>query len=290
MTAGRQRLVLDRAFGTGGWCYQRSRAAIDPSSTLTAEQPSGHPPGPRFQITGVNVGHGLDRVGDAMTDADVRAAIAASPFRDLSPELIGELTTGARRVGVGGGATIHREGETEPHLLLVVGGLVRVYVSAPDGRTMTVRYCRRGALIGTATLFAYGATRLFTIQTVSDSELLRLRSAIVRELADRDVHVAGALLAESSERALSFVAELSCNAFATVRQRLARHLLDLASDHRRGLELVAPITQQELAEAIGTVREVVVRELRQLRQEGVVRTGRHGITIQDPERLFGAAN
>ena len=41
--------------------------------------------------------------------------------------------------------------------------------------------------------------------------------------------------------------------------------------------------------ATGTVREVVVRVLRELRQEGVVHTGPHGITIVDPERLFGAA-
>ena len=102
------------------------------------------------------------------------------------------------------------------------------------------------------------------------------------------MRVAQALLSETSERVLSFVAEISGNAFATVRQRLARHLLDLASERRRGPELVARLTQQELADAVGTAREVVVRVLRELRAEGVVETGRHGITIRDPEALFGS--
>ncbi len=223
-------------------------------------------------------------------DADVRAAIAASKLGVLSPELIAALTAEARRVRVPAGTTIHREGESEPHLELVVRGLVRAHVSATDGRTMTVRYCRKGALVGVATLFAANADRPFAVQALSESELLRLRPAVVRRLADRDVQVAGALLAETSERVLSFVEELSGNAFATVRQRLARHLLDLASQRQRGPDLIAPLTQQELADAIGTVREVVVRVLRELREEGVVETGRHGIAIRDPERLFGSSD
>lgn len=224
-----------------------------------------------------------------MIDADARAAIDLSPLRDLSPELISELTADGRRIRIPAGATIHHEGEAAPHLELVLSGLVRVHVSAHDGRTMTVRYCRRGALIGVATLYVR-AERPFAIQALSESELLRLRPATIRRLADRDVRVARALLAETSERVLAFIAELSGNAFATVRQRLSRHLLDLAAERQRGPELIVPVTQQELADATGTVREVVVRILRELRAEGVVRTGRHGITIRDPERLFGAAD
>jgi CRP/FNR family transcriptional regulator len=222
-----------------------------------------------------------------MFDDDVRTAIEASPFRDLPPDMIVGLTTDARRVRIPARATVHHEGEAEPHLELVLGGLVRAYVSAPDGRTMTVRYCRAGDLMGVATLYADAKDRPFAIQALSDSELLRLQPTIVRGLADRDVRVAAALLAETSERVLTFVAELSGNAFATVRQRLSRHLLDLASERQQGPDLVAPLRQQELADAIGTVREVVVRVLRELREEGVVETGRHGITIHDPERLFG---
>ena len=78
----------------------------------------------------------------------------------------------------------------------------------------------------------------------------------MRRAAERDVRVARALLDELSERVLSFVVEIP-SAFATVRQRVARHLLDLASERQRGSELVASIGQQDLADAVGTVREVV---------------------------------
>ena len=63
-----------------------------------------------------------------------------------------------------------------------------------------------------------------------------------------------------SERALSFVYEIPGSAFATVRQRVAN--------------------------AVGTVREVVVRVLRELRQDGLVRTERDRIVLLEPARLI----
>jgi CRP/FNR family transcriptional regulator, cyclic AMP receptor protein len=218
------------------------------------------------------------------------AAIAASALGTLTSDTITALVEDARKIAIPAGTTIHHEGEIAPHLELVLHGLVRVCVSSPDGRMMTVRYCRRGALIGVATLFASGGGWPFSIQAVTASELLRFRPATVRAASDRDVRVARALLKETSERVVSFVEELSGSAFATVRQRLARHLLDLVSEHQQGPDLVARLTQQELADAIGSVREVVVRVLRELREDDIVRTGRDGIRILDPEKLLRTAD
>jgi CRP-like cAMP-binding protein len=49
--------------------------------------------------------------------------------------------------------------------------------------------------------------------------------------------------------------------------------------------LVARVNQQALADAVGSVREVVVRTLRELREEGTIRTSRDGIRILRPEAL-----
>jgi CRP/FNR family transcriptional regulator, cyclic AMP receptor protein len=66
------------------------------------------------------------------------------------------LLMGSTRMRVPAGSVTHWEGEPDPHLELVVSGVVRVFVTAPDGRTMTVRYCRPGALIGVMSLFTAG--------------------------------------------------------------------------------------------------------------------------------------
>ena len=218
-----------------------------------------------------------------------------SHLRELPPEVLDELLAGSTRMTVPAGSVTHWEGEPEPHLELVLAGVVRVFVTARDGRTMTVGYCRPGALIGVMSLFATGFAMPATTQALVDAEVLRISATVARGMGTRDLRVARAFLGELSERALSFVYEIPGGAFATVRQRVARHLLDLASarvgeqpapDHRAGRELTVQVSQQELANAVGTVREVVVRVLRDLRQDGVVRTERDRIVLLEPARLI----
>jgi CRP/FNR family transcriptional regulator len=225
----------------------------------------------------------------APADDRIQAAFAASHLRGLPSGIIEELLDGARRQKAAAGETLRRVGEGERHVELVVEGVVRVHVSAPDGRTLTARYCRTGALIGVLSLYAEPFVMPVTTQAVVDSELVVIRPAVIRRLADRDIRVARALLLELSERAAAFAAEIGGSAFSSIRQRVARHLLDLATHRQRGSELVAQVSQQELADAVGTVREVVVRTLRELRHDGVLETRRGGITIVAPDQLLAEA-
>ncbi len=226
-------------------------------------------------------------LSDAVLDADVRAALDESRLGSLPPAVLQALVADAHELSIPAGSVVHRAGHDAGHLELVVSGLVRVYVTASDGRTMTVRYCRAGALIGAASLFTAPFALPATIQTVTDTSVLALRASLVRRAADRDVRVARALVDELSERVLAFVAEIPATAFASIRQRVARHLLDLASESQTGSALVARVGQHELAAAAGTSREVVVRALRELRDDGLIRTSRGAIELLQPERLAG---
>jgi CRP/FNR family transcriptional regulator, cyclic AMP receptor protein len=222
-------------------------------------------------------------------DPDLLAAVGASHLRELPPEVLDELFAGAVRANIPAGSVTHREREDAPYLELVLAGVIRVFVTAPDGRTMTIRYCRPGELLGAMSLFSTEFSEPATKQALGDAELLKMSSAKVRDVAERDMRVARVFLTELSERARNFAYEISGNAFASVRQRVARQLLDLAStrpfEGRRDGELAVQVTQQDLAAAAGTVREVVVRALRQLREGGVVRTERDRIIIFNPALL-----
>lgn len=225
-------------------------------------------------------------------DVGLRRAIAVSHLRALPERTLDGLLARAVRTRIPEGGVFHREGEGLPHLELVISGLVRVFIHAPDGRTMTVRYCRPGGLIGVMSLFTSNFAMPATVQALVETDLLRLPPDSVRRSAETDVRVARAFLGEQSERAIQFLSELPGSAFATVRQRVARHLLDLASEVQRTTqgsrpsELVAHISQRELADAVGTVREVVVRVLRDFRESGTIRTERDRIAIVDPAALI----
>ena len=242
-------------------------------------------------------GTAADGGRDRIADLPVRRAIAASQLGGLPLALLGELLADNSRILVPAGAITHREGDTGAHLELVVSGLLKFLVTAPDGRTITVRYCRRGSLMGVASLFAQHFTLPAGAVALTDVDLLRLSPMRARSAAARELPVAQAFLRELSERALGYLAEIPESAFASVRQRVARHLLALAAGEdgdRSALPAVSPelavhTTQQELAAAVGSVREVIVRILHELRAEGIVRTERDRILLVEPLRLAEVA-
>ena len=96
----------------------------------------------------------------------------------------------------------------------------------------------------------------------------------------------GWLLArEVTQRLYDTIEAVADRAFGSLRQRVARHLLDLATGHEDG-SLVAPITQQELAEAVGSARPAVAKVIAELRQLGLVATASPGIAILDAEGMY----
>lgn len=223
-------------------------------------------------------------------DDGVAAALAVSSLSRLPGPVIDRLLTRGRLVRVPAGSLTHREGETAEHLELVVDGLIRAFLTAPDGRSLTMRYARRGALIGVVSMYATGFRMPVGMQAVVDAVVLRLSPEVVRRVAAVDRSVADALMRELADRALSYIHEIHDGAFTSVRQRVARHLLDLASQESRinrgqSTVLAVEASQRELAESVGSVREVVVRVLRDFREMGVISTHPDHIDILDPLRL-----
>jgi CRP/FNR family cyclic AMP-dependent transcriptional regulator len=239
-------------------------------------------------------------------EPDVRAAIERSTLRLLPADRLEALLADAVAVELPRGGPYHSNG-TQPPPGMVLSGLIRVYLAAPDGRTLTIRYARQGALLGIAPFFS-------PIQTigggsaVAASRVLLFRPTTLVHLARTDIAIATTFLAEVSERSVRFSAEIGAASFLSLRQRVVRHLLDV-SDISPGSGLPAPgpaqptfvdpgaagvegappiieISQQELADAVGSLREVVVRILRDLRDDGLIETARIGIRLTDPARLY----
>ena len=83
---------------------------------------------------------------------------------------------------------------------------------------------------------------------------------------------------------------LAHNVFAPIRARVARFLLDVAVEDRATGRIVATTSHQDVAAAIGTVREVVARTLRTFRNEGLTETSNAGIVLTDIEAMLRVAD
>jgi CRP/FNR family transcriptional regulator, cyclic AMP receptor protein len=216
-------------------------------------------------------------------DLEVRVALARSHFAALPEEVLTRLTAGAMRVDFPAEAELIAPG-TKPRLLLLVSGLAKTYLVAQNGRQATVRYARTGDILASVAVYDL-KPNLPGSRTLTPTAVLIFNLDAVRALATSDVRVANVFNVEMAERLRAYFAELAGTTFASLRERVIRHLLDVASEQQRGPNLVARLSQQDLADAVGSVREVVARVLGKLREDGLVRTGAGGIELVDPARL-----
>lgn len=212
----------------------------------------------------------------------LREAISRSFIGGLPDRAVEQLTVDAVRLDIPSGATFYRDAD-EPRAGIVVSGLIRVFMTSSEGRQVTVRYARPGDVLGVAV--TVGGPASVSVQAITDSTVGMLNVRTLERLGRSDPAVAWAIAEELNRRLSDTLDELAGNAFLTLRGRVARHLLDLAAQRQSGHRLVAPVTQQELADAVASVREVVTRVLGQLRDEGLIETGRDEIVVLEPGRL-----
>ena len=188
------------------------------------------------------------------------------------------------------GEHLNREGLPIAYVTLVVSGLVRVFRTSEDGRQVTMRYLSRGDIGGVPTIFHTGPLAVGS-QALVDTAVIRFRSDDWRKAAEEDPRVGLALAHHLSDLLGIFQESAITNAFGSVRRRVVWHLLDIATRQASDGELVAHVTQQQLADATASVREVVQRVIGELVREGAIATERGTIAILDPIRLseHGAA-
>ena len=201
----------------------------------------------------------------------------------LSPAIAAELIEGAPSVYYPPGSIIFSAGNGTT-AALVVSGLLRYYMAGSDGRELTIRYVGPGDLVGT--LIAERSDLNTRAQALQPSVVLHLDVDRAQALAQRRPELSQAFIDELVSRLRFAFRALAASAFMPVRVRVARDLLERAKMSGplvAGLHLA--VTQQSLADATGSVREVVARALRELRREGAVATADDGITVLDPDVL-----
>lgn len=214
----------------------------------------------------------------------IAAAIALSRLRVLPPATLDKLLANAMTLDVPRGVVELLQGYEAIHAAMVVSGLVRAFRTTGEGRQMTMRYARAGDLLAFSSVHVRRPGMLGQ-QAMMPSRILRFHPDAISELTRRDLAVANLIAEDNAHRVFDYIEIMTGLGFSSMRQRVVSHLLDLAAADPGAATMVARVSQQALADAVGCVREVVVRLLRELREEGLVRTGRDEIELLQPDRL-----
>jgi CRP/FNR family transcriptional regulator, cyclic AMP receptor protein len=193
-----------------------------------------------------------------------------------------QLMVGARSIDYGQGEIVLRVGDAEGPALISTG-LLRAFVTSDKGREAVIAYLGPGQLIGLTTLFDQMP---ITVAAVEKSNVIRLDPALISRVAHEHSDFAWSLLRHNSVHATYLAAAVRNFAFKTVKQRVAARLLDFMAQMDGGhTQMIVRVTQQELADSVGSVREVVARALRDLRLDGLVAVSATGIVIVDEPGL-----
>ena len=195
-------------------------------------------------------------------------------LRELLPSL--EEQAGAA-ISVPAGTVLFSESAPCQGFPLLLDGEVRVSRPSPDGRTLELYRLAPGemCLVSSASLFR---TQPLVAQAVATrpTRLLMVPPTVFRSWlahpAFRDF-----VLGLFAERMADLAALIDAVAFQRLDRRLAAALLG------HGPELA--VTHQELADVLGTVREMVTRLLRRFEREGWIELARERIRIRDSASL-----
>ena len=200
----------------------------------------------------------------------------------------GQLLAGSTRVNHPAGSVAYMPDQPD-YASVIATGLVRVFVASTTGRQATVHYFHSGELISKGAV-QRPPVRLH-VQAVTDTAVTRLDIALLRDLAARDIEVATALLVNYAALVAHSTRIIAVRSFGDVTERLAFDLLDRAcASQLESGRLVVKASQQQLADSIGSVREVVARSLRSLKAAGVVATSPSLVRVLDVKRLEQVAN
>ena len=186
------------------------------------------------------------------------------------------------------GELLFSEGEPCSGLHIIVRGRVRIFKTSASGREQVLAVNVPGESIAEIPIFDGGPYPASAV-SVEDTDLAFISRRDFNayclehpEVALKVLSVVGARL----RRLVGIIEELS---FTTIRQRLISALIKLAQNEgkttARGIEFQLPSTHQELAHQLGTVRELISRNLMRLQAEGLLDVDARQIVVKDMKGL-----
>jgi CRP/FNR family transcriptional regulator len=196
-----------------------------------------------------------------------------------------ELFRSGIRRKLGPGERLATSLRDDAWVVLVTAGIVRLYV-AMDGYEPTLAYGNAGLTFGTHAMVP--SEVLLGLQAVTPSVVLQLSARRVEKLAKSNAAFARALSEDVQIHLDEVVRSFAAHAAGNLRQRLAREIT-LLSDLEADDEFVS-VTEQQLADGVGSIRESIGRSIGDLRRDGSIATTRHGLLILDKERLRAVGN
>lgn len=213
-----------------------------------------------------------------------------SLFQSLSHSDKERLAASLKRRLLKKGEALFRKGDEGSSLYIVKSGSVKIVLPSEMGDEVAPAILSQGDFFGEMALLD-GMPRSADVVALESSELLALNQRDFLAFLKDNEEAIQAIFSYLSMRLRRTDELLEDAYFLNISKRLARRLVELCEKHGHRKEEGGPIkidlrlTQKDLASIVGTTRESINKELKTLREKGLVNTEEDSLHILDLDGL-----
>jgi CRP/FNR family transcriptional regulator, cyclic AMP receptor protein len=228
--------------------------------------------------------------GPPLTEADLKAGLLREIdlFAGLSSDELRQISRTLPMTTCRVGGLVTSPDEEDERLYIVKRGRVRLYRLTPDGKQLTLDILDKGRIVGRMSWLGQELNEVYA-EAVEDALICSFTPDELRRLIDRYPSIGVNIIRYLSDRLTVSEREREVMAYRSVEQRLAARLLELLDrfgvEEEGGTAIDARLTQQELADMIGTTRETLAQTVSRLRERGVLQMGNQRVLVRDRPTL-----
>ena len=213
----------------------------------------------------------------------VPSQMSAPPINGTMFDLqipLNRLVTGKSRSEYLIGESVFSQGDPSNGVFYVQSGQVKLVVVSMSGKEAVIAHLPAGSFFGEASL-AGQAQRTSSASALEASTIIRIEKKSMQELLHRESEFAEQFLAHLLSRNIRMEADLVDHLFNSSEKRLARLLMLMANfgQESKPVPVIAKISQETLAEMIGTTRSRVSFFLNRFRELGYIDYNGGGMLI-----------
>jgi len=207
------------------------------------------------------------------------------PFDKLSHSLIEEINTYGKYVTFNKGDTCMQGDDLLEHFYIILNGRMKVFdMNLDTNREQTIFLLTRGDMFDTVTLLD-GRRHDVMTEAVDKLSVIQLPIEKARQWMQSNPAFNQLLLPYIAKQMRSLESLSASLSLYDTSERLMRLIIDNLDPKTNKPDLLNNLSHSEIAKMIGSVRQVIDRNLKNLEQEGLLDVGRKTILVKNLNQI-----
>ena len=198
-------------------------------------------------------------------------------FRNTPEALVDDILSSSKYESAPANLILKEEGDEVSEFVLLLSGEKRVYKASGIGREITLYEMGPGDICVLNASCLLSKTRLpANAASLTKVGMLLMSSSDFLDIMARYSEMRSFVFSRISSSFVSIMSLITEVTFGKMDERLSDYLIEKSENSK------LKITHQEIADDLGTSREVVSRLLKEFERQGIVRLSRNSIELRMP--------